>query len=153
MNFNSFLRINQIIAFAAMASVIIITFVMYYLMSTMTYTENDFIMGEIFLIVNLAVLAMSFILTRFLKGKIVDATKNAPIAKRFNAYRVHLIMSIAFYEMVGFMAGVFMYISGRTEFLFIALAALLLIFMVFPNRMKVKAALRITDRDLIEGLD
>ncbi|MBN2729813.1 MAG: hypothetical protein JXR53_11380 [Bacteroidales bacterium] len=153
MNFNSFLRINQIIAFAAMASVIIISFVMYYLMSTMTYTEDEFILGEIFLIVNVAVIALSFVLTRFLKGKIVDATKNAPLLMRFTAFRIHLILCIAFYEMAGIMAGVFMYISGRIEFLIISLAALLLIFMHFPNRMKVKTSLGLSDRELIEGLD
>ncbi|PLW92465.1 MAG: hypothetical protein C0592_10700 [Marinilabiliales bacterium] len=136
-----------------MSSVIVILFVMYYLKSTMTYTEEDLEMSMLFLIINVAVLALSFIVSRFLKSKIVDVTKNAPLPKRLSAYRIHMIFSIAFYEMVGFMSGIFMFISGQDYFLFIGLAVLLLIFMAFPNRMKIKSALRISDRDLIEGLD
>jgi len=153
MNFNSFMRVNQIITYAAMSSVIIIAMVMYYLTGTRTYSENDFMLGEIFLIINISVLALSFILSRFLKGKIVDSTKGEDMSKRLNSYRLHLIFSIAFYEMSGFIAGIFMIISGRIEFVIISLASLMLIFMNFPNRMKVKTTLKISDRDLIEGLD
>jgi hypothetical protein len=123
------------------------------MMGTMTYTEKELILGDILLIVSAALLAFSFFLTRFLKSKIVDSTKDKNLIKRLAAYRMHLIISIAFYEMVGFMAGVFMYISGRIELLIVSLAALLLIFMNFPNRMKIKIALKITDRELMEGLD
>ena len=147
------MRINQIITYAVMSGVIIIAMVMYYLMGIRTYTEDEYLLGEIFLIVNVAVLALSYVLGRFLKGKIVDVTKGEKMHRRLSAYRIHLIISIAFYEMAGSMAGVFMYISGRIEFLIISLAALLLIFMHFPNRMKVKTSLGLSDRELIEGLD
>ena len=153
MNFNSFLRVTQIISFVAMMTVVIITAIMYFLAQDRVYTEDEYIMGEIYLIVNVAFLAMTFFVARFLKSKVFASTKNAKLSRRLLAYRVYVIINIALFESAGFMAAVFMFICGRIEFLFIALAALLLILMNFPNRMRVKSALKITDRDLIEELE
>lgn len=118
----------------------------------MIYTENDCILGSIFFIVNTAALALSFILTQFLKGKIIDAVKNVDLKKRFNFYRIHLIIIITFYAMFKFISLVFMYKIERIEFMIIPLMLFLLIFKIFLSIMKLEIALVISNSELTKEL-
>lgn len=153
MNINSYLKTIQIVAFAIMSSVIIMAVGMYYAAQNMSYDSEQEEMGIIFLIIGGILLLGAFAFTRFIRGKIIKANQNSSLKKKLMSYRILVILNLASFEGVGIISAVFMYMSGRQELLFVITATLLFMLISFPNKMRLKTAMQITDRELMEGLD
>lgn len=153
MNINSYLKTIKIIAFAIMSSVIIISAGMYYAAQSMSYNSEQEEMGIFFLIISGILLLGAFGFTRFIRRKLILTHQNSSLKRKLMTYRIIVIINLASFEMVGIISAVFMFMSGWPELLFVCVGALLFMLISFPNRMRLKTAMRITDRELMDGLD
>lgn len=150
MNFSAYFKSLQFISLTIMSSTIIAIIAAYYISLEQTYDVEMQEMGSVFLIIGGILILGGFFSSRFLKSKVLKKIKNADNYKKLIAYKTLTIINFAIFEAIGFFIAIFLFLSGLTELLFVAMGVLLLMTINFPNKTKLKGALSLTENALRE---